>query len=123
VISHIEKSEEEKSMAASTTHTNNPFEKLFANAANNPFVKLLSEVNAPLCSSWKETAAQYINASEEWTEKALEWNTKATAWAKETPLASVFETQRNLTSQVVENSLSLARRFWKLEEKSEKKAA
>ena len=110
-------------MAASTTHTNNPFEKLFANAANNPFVKLLSEVNAPLCSSWKETAAQYINASEEWTERALEWNTKATAWAKETPLASVFETQRNLTSQVVENSLSLARRFWKLEEKGEKKAA
>ncbi len=108
-------------MAASTQNTN-PFEKLFANATNNPFVKLLSEVNAPLCSSWKETAAQYINASEEWAEKALEWNTKATAWAKETPLAPVFETQRNLTSQAVGNSLTLARRLWNLDEKAEKRA-
>jgi hypothetical protein len=108
---------------AASTHINNPFEKLFTNAANNPFVKLLSEVNAPLCSPWKETAAQYLKASEEWAEKALEWNSKATAWAKETPLASVFETQRNLTSQAVENSLTLARHFWKLEEKGEKKTA
>ena len=108
---------------AASTQINNPFEKLFANATNNPFAKLLSEVNAPLCSSLKETAEQYLNASEEWAGKALEWNSKATAWAKETPLASVFETQRNLTSQAVENSLALARRFWKLEEKSEKKSA
>jgi len=107
---------------AASTHTANPFEKLFANVTHNPFMKLLSEVNAPLCSSWKETAAQYLNASEEWAEKALEWNTKATAWAKETPLASVFETQRNLTSQAVENSLTLARRFWQIEEKHGKKA-
>jgi len=108
---------------AASTHTNNLFEKLFANVGNNPFFKLFSEVNAPLCSSWKETAAQYINASEELAGKAIEWNSKATAWAKETPLASVFETQRNLTSQAVENSLALARRFWQIDEKSEKKAA
>lgn len=108
---------------AASTHTNNPFEKLFAKVGDNPFFKLFSEVNAPLCNSWKETAAQYINASEELAEKAIEWNSKATAWAKETPLASVFETQRNLTSQAVENSLALARRFWQIDEKSEKKAA
>ncbi|MBM4258192.1 MAG: hypothetical protein FJ147_20145 [Deltaproteobacteria bacterium] len=108
---------------AASTHVNNPFEKLFTNAANTPFVKLLSEVNAPLCNSWKETATQYINASEEWVEKALEWNTKATAWAKETPLAPVFEAQRNLTTQAVESSLALARRFWQIDEKHEKKAA
>lgn len=107
---------------AASTHTANPFEKLFSNATNSPFFKLLSEVNAPLCSSWKETAAQYLKASEEWAEKALEWNTKATTWAKETPLASVFETQRNLTSQAVENSLALARRLWQIEEKHGKKA-
>lgn len=108
---------------AASTKINNLSEKLTASAADNPVVKLLSEVNAPLCSPWKETAAQYLKASEEWAEKALEWNTKATAWAKETPLASVFETQRNLTSQAVENSLTLARRFWKIDEKSEKKDA
>lgn len=108
---------------AASTRTSNPFDKLFADAGNNPFLKLFSEVNAPLCSSWKETAAQYINVSEDLAEKALEWNSKATAWAKETPLASVFETQRNLTSQAVENSLALARRFWQIDEKSEKKAA
>jgi hypothetical protein len=107
---------------AASTHTTNPFEKLFANAASNPFMKLLSDVNAPLCSSWKESAAQYLNASEEWAEKALEWNTKATAWAKETPLAPVFEAQRALTSQAVENSLALARRLWQVDEKHGKKA-
>ena len=107
---------------AASTHTTNQFEKLFANAANNPFMKFLSDVNAPLCSSWKESATQYINASEEWAQKALEWNTKATAWAKETPLASVFEAQRNLTSQAVENSLAFTRRLWQIDEKHGKKA-
>jgi len=106
-----------------STKINNMSEKLFDNAANSLFIKLLSEMNAPLCSSLKETAARYLNASEDWAEKALEWNTKATVWAKGTPLASVFETQRDLTSQAVENSLILARRFWKIDEKSEKKAA
>ena len=107
---------------AASTQIQNPFEKFFANSTGNPFIKLLNEVNAPLCSSLKEKATQYINASEEWTEKALEWNIKVTAWAKETPLAPVFETQRSLTSQAMENSLTLARRFWQIEEKSEKKA-
>ena len=102
---------------------NNPFLKMFGDAENNPFAKMVNEFNTPLCGSWKQTAAQYISASEEWAQRALEWNEKMTSWAKDTPLASLFETQRHLASQMLENSTAMARRFWQLEDKSQEKTA
>ena len=89
----------------------------------NPFTQLFSELSAPLCGPWKQTAAQYLDTSEEWAQKALEWNEKATAWAKETPLAPLFETQRAIAQQVFETSTAVARRLWQLETKGEEKAA
>ena len=107
---------------AKHTQNNNPFVKLFGEE-NNPFVKLLSEMNAPLCGPWKQAAAQYLATSEEWAQKALEWNEKMTAWAKETPIAPLFETQRSIASQMVENSIAVARRFWQLDTHAGEKAA
>ena len=99
------------------------FEKFFINSANNPFAKILTELNAPLCGSLKQGAAQYLNTTEEWGKKALEFNEKLTAWAKETPLSSLFETQRSIASQLLENSITLARKAWQIEEKEHEKAA
>jgi hypothetical protein len=91
--------------------------------ATNPFMKMFEELNAPLCGPLKQAAAQWIDTSAEWAHKALEWNEKMTTWAKETPLASVFATQRSLASQTIENSTALARSLWRIEPKTDEKTA
>ena len=98
------------------------FEKFFTDPTNNPFAKIFSELNAPFCGSLKQAAAQYLTTTEEWGKKALEFNEKLTGWAKETPLSPLFETQRSIASQLMENSLAFARRAWKIEEKEHEKA-
>jgi len=99
------------------------FEKFFTDSANNPFLKVFKELNAPLCGSLKQSAAQYLSTTEEWGKKALELNEKLTAWAKETPLSPLFETQRSVASQLIGNSIALARKAWQLEEKEQEKTA
>jgi hypothetical protein len=69
----------------------------------------------------KQAAAQWIDTSSQWAYKAVELNEKMTTWAKETPLASLFETQRSLAAQVIENSTALARSLWRIEPNSEDK--
>jgi hypothetical protein len=91
--------------------------------ANNPFLKIFEELNTPLCGPLKQAAAQWIETSAEWAHKTLEMNEKMTTWAKETPLAPLFETQRSLAAQVIESSTALARSLWRLEPKAEGKAA
>lgn len=87
----------------------------------NPFTKAFSELNAPWCDAVKNAAAQYIDNGEKWAHQALKWNEKATEWAKATPLALVFETQRIIAKQTIELSADIARRLWQLEEKVEEK--
>ena len=108
---------------ADTTQTNNPFAKVFESVTANPFVKAWTDLNAPFCGTLKQVAAQYVDTSEEWAKKALELNEKLTSWAKETPLSPLFETQRSLASQLVENSAAFARRLWQIEAKDAEKEA
>jgi hypothetical protein len=89
--------------------------------ASNPFVKILSELNAPWCDAVKQAAAQYIDTSEKWAHQALKWNEKTTEWAKATPFSALFETQRLIARQTIELSADVARRLWQLENKVEEK--
>lgn len=106
---------------AEKAHSANRFAKLFTDPAANPFAKLYTDLSAPVCGPWKQMAAQYIDTSADWAQKAIEWNEKMTTWAKETPLAPLFETQRSLAAQIVERSTNLARALWQLEPKAEEK--
>jgi hypothetical protein len=108
---------------AENAQTTNPFVKIFTDPASNPFAKWFADLSAPWCGSLKQAAAQYIDTSAEWAQRALEWNEQMTAWAKGTPLAQLFEAQRSLTAQMVENSTTLARALWRIEPKTEEKAA
>jgi hypothetical protein len=108
---------------AENTQATNPFMKMFTDPASNPLAKMFADLNAPLYGSLKQFAAQYIDTSEEWAKKMIGWNEKATAWAKSTPLASLFETQRSFASQMVENSAAFARSLWRIEPKTEEKTA
>ncbi len=63
----------------------------------------------------KKAAAWYIDTTERVATQALELQEKATGWAKETPLATLFETQQSLARKFIERSASAARNLWKVE--------
>lgn len=91
--------------------------------AGTPFLKMFEDLNAPWCGAVKQVVAQCLDTGTDWTQKALELNEQMTAWAKETPLAPVFEAQRLLVQQVVENSAAFARVLWQIETKAAGKVA
>jgi hypothetical protein len=65
--------------------------------------------------SAKKAVAWYIDTSEKLATQALELQEKATGWAKETPLAPLFEAQQNLARKFISRSVTAARNLWQLE--------
>ena len=63
----------------------------------------------------KKAAAWYIETAEKLATQALDLQAKATGWAKETPLASLFEAQQSMARKVVERSTAAARNLWQIE--------
>jgi hypothetical protein len=63
----------------------------------------------------RKAAAWYIETSEKLAHQALELQEKATVWAKDTPLASLFEAQNSLARKLVERSANAARTLWQLQ--------
>ena len=63
----------------------------------------------------KKAAAWYLDTTERVATQALELGEKATGWAKETPLASLFEAQQSMARKFVERSLTAARSLWQIE--------
>ena len=93
---------------------------------NNPFSKMCGELNlpnSPMLAPMREMAAQYIDSSEKWANQALEVSEKTTAWAKETPMAPMFEAQLSLAKQVIGSSTTLARQLWQLDKPAEEEAS
>lgn len=63
----------------------------------------------------KTVAAWYIDTSEKVAKQAIEFQESATKWAKETPLAPIFEAQIEYGKKFVERSANAARSLWRLE--------
>jgi hypothetical protein len=63
----------------------------------------------------KKAAAWYIETSEKLATQMIELQEKATSWAKETPLAPLFEAQSSIARKLVERSAAAARNLWQLE--------
>ena len=89
---------------------------------NNPFVKMMSEMNAPVSESVKQMAVQSIESGETWASQAFEFNTKANHCARNTPFASIFDTQRTFARKAFESLTAMARQMWQLEPKAEETA-
>jgi len=70
---------------------------------------LLSVKNA------KKVAAWYIDTSEKVANQAIDFQASATKWAKETPLAPIFDAQIEYGKKLVERSANAARSLWRLE--------
>ena len=64
----------------------------------------------------KKALAWWIDSSEDVAKRGLEFQKRTTAWAKDTPLQKVFEQQQEFTEKLIENSASLARKFWRIGE-------
>lgn len=62
----------------------------------------------------KKAAAWYIDTSEKFAQQAIDLQERATGWAKETPLAPLFEAQNSIARKLVERSVSAARNLWRL---------
>jgi hypothetical protein len=63
----------------------------------------------------KKFAAWYIDTSEKVAKQAIDFQASATQWAKETPLAPIFDAQIEYGKKFVERSASAARSLWRLE--------
>jgi hypothetical protein len=63
----------------------------------------------------KKAAAWYIDNSEKLAKQAIELQEKVTTWAKETPLAGLFETQTSMARKFVERSATAARNLWQIQ--------
>jgi hypothetical protein len=63
----------------------------------------------------KKVAAWYIDTSEKVANQAIDFQASATKWAKETPLAPIFEAQIKYGKKFVERSANAARSLWRLE--------
>src|SRR5208282_1735184 len=64
----------------------------------------------------KKFAAWYIDTSEKVANQAIDLQASATQWAKETPLAPIFEAQIEYGKKFIERSANAARSLWRLEE-------
>jgi hypothetical protein len=62
----------------------------------------------------KKIAAWYIDTNEKIANQVLDFQASATAWAKETPLAPIFEAQNEFGRKMVERSADAARSLWRL---------
>ena len=62
----------------------------------------------------KKAAAWYIDTSEKFAQQAIDLQERATGWAKETPLAPLFEAQNSIARKLVERSASAVRNLWRL---------
>ena len=63
----------------------------------------------------KKFAAWYIDTTEKVAKQAIDFQAQATKWAKETPLAPIFDAQIEYGKKFVERSASAARSLWRLE--------
>src|SRR6266481_1215845 len=63
----------------------------------------------------KKFAAWYIDTTEKVAKQAIDFQASATKWAKETPLAPIFDAQIEYGKKFVERSASAARSLWRLE--------
>jgi hypothetical protein len=60
-------------------------------------------------------AALYIDTGEKLVKRTLDFQAKAGAWAKDTPLAPLFEARISMARKIAELSVDTARRVWRIE--------
>ncbi len=68
----------------------------------------------------RRIAAWYIETTENLAKEGLRLRERSISWARDTPLASIFEAQNTMAQQLVENSARFARDLFRIEKEEEK---
>jgi hypothetical protein len=97
--------------------------RLTEQASRFPLFRPFAELNAAWWGGAKQLAAWYVDTSERMAHGFLEFQEQAMSWAKDTPWAPLFESQRTLVRRWIEGSADMARRFWQVEEEAQRKVA
>jgi hypothetical protein len=79
----------------------------------------LPEFNGSFQKNAKRIAAWYIDTTENLAKESLSLHEKSTVWAKNTPLAAIFEAQNSMAQQFVENYAGFARKLFQLDSQDE----
>ena len=73
-------------------------------------------------STWREGArkvvAFYLDGGEKLGKAMLDLHQSYTTWAKDTPLWSIFEAQRNAAKGMLEDSVTFNRKLWRIEKEA-----
>jgi hypothetical protein len=78
-----------------------------------------SDVNDNFRDSARRFAQLYIDTSRQFGQAMLELHEKSTTWARETALNPIFEAQRTAGKQMLDGSIEIARRVWRVVETEE----
>jgi len=68
-----------------------------------------------MLSPMRDFVARYIDATADFAKQLVEFQALSTSWAKETPMASFFESQNSLTLDLIHFWASAARSMWRIE--------
>jgi hypothetical protein len=72
--------------------------------------------------TWREDArkvvAFYLEGGEKLGKAMLDLHQGYTSWAKDTPLWSIFEAQRNAAKGMLEDSVAFNRKLWRIEKEA-----
>jgi hypothetical protein len=79
-------------------------------------VRLFSDFADSVLGALRSVAARYIDATESIAKQMLNFQAQTTAWAKETPMAAIFESQYSFGHGLVEFWAGSARALWRIEE-------
>jgi len=63
----------------------------------------------------KKVVAFYIDGGEKLGRAILDLHRSYASWAKDTPLWSTFESQRNAAKGMLEDSVAFSRKLWRIE--------
>jgi hypothetical protein len=66
----------------------------------------------------RKVVAFYIDGGEKLGKALLGLHQSYTSWAKDTPLWSIFEAQRNAAKGMLEDSVALNRKLWRIEKEA-----
>jgi len=96
-------------------HTEGP--KKMEKSATEGIYENMSKASKAFFSgeSSKKFAAWYVDTAEQLANEFLDMQATATGWAKETPLAPIFEAQNDLGRKFVKRSAEAARKVWQIE--------
>jgi len=77
---------------------------------------LFNDFANSIIGNMRDIAARTIEANVSFAKQMLDFQTQVTNWAKDTPMAPMFQSQRAFGEQLIDLFAGAARALWRIEE-------